>query len=155
MIKIEDYTIKQYAKMLKEQKTTDKELIQEIDAELSKLLSNFGKGQNIGLFLLQKDLLILECKLVIAIFDKDQELEKKLFARIEKLRKEVEDKTKKIPPTNPYKSFLSWILSVEKYFNKDFNWDMDLLYLVEATSQMLTFYENQERNINEQNAKRK
>lgn len=141
--------------MLKEHKPTDKELIQKIDQELSKLLSNFGTGQNIGLFLLQKDLLILECKLVIAIFEMDKELEEKLSIRIEKLKKEVESKTKKVPVSNHYKSFLAWILSVEKYFNKDFDWDRDLLYLVEATTQMLNFYENQERQINEQNAKRK
>lgn len=141
--------------MLKEQKPTDLELIKQIDAELSSALSNFGNGQNIGLFLLQKDLLILECKLVLAFLNMDSELEKKLGARIEKLRKEVEDKTKKVPQKNPYQSFIDWILSLEKYFGKDFNWDMDLIYLVRATTQMLTYYENQERNINEQNAKRK
>lgn len=155
MIKIEDYTIKQYAKMLKEHRPTDLELIKQIDAELSNALSNFGNGQNIGLFLLQKDLLILECKLVLAFLSMDSELEKKLGVRIEKLRKEVEDKTKKIPQKNPYKSFLDWILGVEKYLSFSIDRNNDLLYLVEATMQMLTYYENQEKQINEQNAKRK
>ena len=59
MIKLEDYTIKQYAQMLKEQKGEQSDLVKEIDAELSSQLSNFGQGQNIGLFMLQKDMLIL------------------------------------------------------------------------------------------------
>jgi len=155
MIKIEDYTIKQYARMLKEQKPTDKILLKEIDAELTKLLSNLGNGQDIYLFQLQKDLLLLECKLALAILSMDKKKEEKLTKRVAELRKEVADKTKKVEIISPYKSFLNWILSLEKYFNKDFDWNRDLLYLVQATTQMLTNYESQKQNINEQNAKRK
>ena len=141
--------------MLKEQKPTDKILLKEIDAELTKLLSNLGNGQDIYLFQLQKDLLLLECKLALAILSMDKKKEEKLTKRVAELRKEVADKTKKVEIISPYKSFLNWILSLEKYFNKDFDWNRDLLYLVQATTQMLTNYESQKQNINEQNAKRK
>ena len=90
MIKLEDYTIKQYAQMLKEQKQEQSETVKEIDAELSAQLSNFGQGQNIGLFMLQKDMLILQCKLVLAIFDNDKTKEHSLTKRINKLREEIE-----------------------------------------------------------------
>ena len=76
--------------MLKEQKQEQSETVKEIDAELSAQLSNFGQGQNIGLFMLQKDMLILQCKLVLAIFDNDKTKEHSLTKRINKLREEIE-----------------------------------------------------------------
>ena len=154
MIKLEDYTIKQYAEMLKEQKASNSEILKEIDSELSKQLQNFGSGQNVGLFLLQKDLLILECKLVLAIFDFDKEAETKLRRRIDKLKTELLKISKPTSNKTPYRSFLSWILSVEKYFGKDFSYERDLLYLVEATTQMLTFYENQKQQLEKQKVKK-
>ena len=154
MIKLEDYTIKQYAEMLKEQKASNSEILKEIDSELSKQLQNFGSGQNVGLFLLQKDLLILECKLVLAIFDFDKEAETKLRRRIDKLKTELSKISKPTSNKTPYRSFLSWILSVEKYFGKDFSYERDLLYLVEATTQMLTFYENQKQQLEKQKVKK-
>lgn len=154
MINLQDYTIHQYASMLKNNVESNKELISEIDAELSKQLSNFGTGENIALFLLQKDLLVLQCKMALAFLDMDEEIQKKLSKRIESLRKEVERLSQKENKKTPYKSFLTWILSVEKHLQFSINRENDLEYLVEATTQMLTFYENQKRQLDENKAKR-
>lgn len=154
MINLQDYTIHQYASMLKNNVESNKELISEIDAELSKQLSNFGTGENIALFLLQKDLLVLQCKMALAFLDMDEEVQKKLSKRIETLRKEVERLSQKENKKTPYKSFLTWILSVEKHLQFSINRENDLEYLVEATTQMLTFYENQKRQLEENKAKR-
>lgn len=154
MINLQDYTIHQYASMLKNNVESDKELISQIDAELSKQLSNFGTSENIALFLLQKDLLVLQCKMTLAFLDMDDELQKKLSKRIEALRKEVERLSKKENKKTPYKSFLTWILSIEKHLQFSINRDNDLEYLVEATTQMLNFYENQKRQLEENKAKR-
>ena len=154
MINLQDYTIHQYASMLKNNVESNKELISQIDAELSKQLSNFGTGENIALFLLQKDLLVLQCKMTLAFLDMDDEIQKKLSKRIEALRKEVERLSKKENKKTPYKSFLTWILSVEKHLQFSINRENDLEYLVEATIQMLNFYENQKRQLEENKAKR-
>ena len=154
MINLQDYTIHQYASMLKNNVESSKELISQIDAELSKQLSNFGTGENIALFLLQKDLLVLQCKIALAFLDMDDELQKKLSKRIEALKKEVERLSKKENKKTPYKSFLTWILSVEKHLQFSINRENDLEYLVEATTQMLNFYENQKRQLEENKAKR-
>lgn len=154
MINLQDYTIHQYASMLKNNVESNKELISEIDAELSKQLSNFGTGENIALFLLQKDLLVLQCKMALAFLDMDEEVQKKLSKRIEALRKEVERLSQKENKKTPYKSFLTWILSLEKHLQFSINRENDLEYLVEATTQMLTFYENQKRQLEENKAKR-
>ena len=154
MINLQDYTIHQYASMLKNNVESNRELISEIDAELSKQLSNFGTGENIALFLLQKDLLVLQCKMALAFLDMDEEIQKKLSKRIETLRKEVERLSQKENKKTPYKSFLTWILSVEKHLQFSINRENDLEYLVEATTQMLTFYENQKRQLEENKAKR-
>ena len=154
MINLQDYTIHQYASMLKNNVESNKELISQIDAELSKQLSNFGAGENIALFLLQKDLLVLQCKMALAFLDMDDELQKKLSKRIEALREEVERLYQKENKKTPYKSFLTWILSVEKHLQFSINRDNDLEYLVEATTQMLNFYENQKRQLEENKAKR-
>ena len=154
MINLQDYTIHQYASMLKNNVESNKELISKIDAELSKQLSNFGAGENIALFLLQKDLLVLQCKMTLAFLDMDDELQKKLSKRIEALRKDVERLSQKENKKTPYKSFLTWILSVEKHLQFSINRDNDLEYLVEATTQMLNFYENQKRQLEENKAKR-
>ena len=154
MINLQEYTIHQYASMLKNNVESNKELISQIDSELSKQLSNFGAVENIALFLLQKDLLVLQCKMALAFLDMDDELQKKLSKRIEALRKEVERLSKKENKKTPYKSFLTWILSVEKHLQFSINRDNDLEYLVEATTQMLNFYENQKRQLEENKAKR-
>ena len=147
MINLQDYTIHQYASMLKNNVESNKELISQIDAELSKQLSNFGTGENIALFLLQKDLLVLQCKMALAFLNMDDELQKKLSKRIEALRKEVERLSKKENKKTPYKSFLTWILSVEKHLQFSINRDNDLEYLVEATIQLLNFYEYQKQQL--------
>ena len=154
MINLQDYTIHQYASMLKNNVESDKELISQIDGDLSRRLSNFGTSENIALFLLQKDLLVLQCKMALAFLDMDDELQKKLPRRIEALRKEVERLSKKENKKTPYKSFLTWILSVEKHLQFSINRDNDLEYLVEATTQMLNFYDNQKRQLEENKAKR-
>ena len=154
MINLQDYTIHQYASMLKNNVESNKELISQIDAELSKQLSNFGTGENIALFLLQKDLLVLQCKMTLAFLDMDDEIQKKLSKRIEALRKEVERLSQKENKKTPYKSFLTWILSIEKHLQFSINRENDLEYLVEATTQMLNFYENQKRQLEENKSKR-
>ena len=94
------------------------------------------------------------CKMTLAFLDMDDEIQKKLSKRIEALRKEVERLFKKENKKTPYRSFLTWILSIEKHLQFSINRDNDLEYLVEATTQMLNFYDNQKRQLEENKAKR-
>ena len=143
--KLQDITILEYSKLLIS--GVEKQLISEIELELSKNVSMSGSGFDLSLFMLQKDLLIFQCKLAIAIFEYDNEKIEFFNGKIEALRKELEKKIKKAEKPNPYKSFLSWILAVEKYLGFAIDKNNDLLYLVEATNQMLNYYEAQKQNI--------
>ena len=150
MKKLEDITILDYTKMLRGGQD-----VKEIEAELSKSLGSLGGGVDLHLFMLQKDLLIFQCKMAKAYFDFDETQRPFYEKKIKQLREEIEKKTAKKETVSPYKSFLSWVLAVEKYLGFSIDRNNDLLYLSEATRQMLNFYDQQKKQIDEQNAKRK
>ena len=144
-LELQDITILEYSSMLRS--GVDKEKIQEIESELSKVLGDIGSGMDLALFMLQKDLLIFQCKLAIAIFEFDDAKIKLYEKKIESQMKELDKKVKKQSKPNPYKSFLSWILAVEKYLGFSIDKNNDLLYFSEATKQMMNHYEQQKANI--------
>jgi len=134
-MKLENISIEKYCAMLKSGMDTS-----EIDKELNTL---FGNGMDLALFMSQKDLLIMQCKLAILILERD-EIRAKIYSdRIDKLRIEIEKKTKKVVETTPYKSFIAWIIAVEKFLAFPIDKKNDLLYFSEATKQMMNFYESQ------------
>lgn len=148
---LENITISEYSKLLRSGNKGEK--VREIESELSKSLGEMGGGMDLALFMMSKDLLIFQCKLAIAIFEFDEQQTKFFERKIKELRAEIEKKTKKKEAVNPYKSFLSWILAVEKYLGFSIDKNNDLLYLSEATKQMLGHYEQQKRQYEEQQAK--
>jgi len=140
-MELENISIEKYLSILKGDK--DKELINQINEELNKSLGSFGSGLDLSLFMQQKDLLINQCKLAILILERD-EIRAKIYSdRIDKLRIEIEKKTKKVVETTPYKSFIAWIIAVEKFLAFPIDKKNDLLYFSEATKQMMNFYESQ------------
>ena len=152
-IQLENISINDYAKMLRA--GVDVEMIQSIEAELNGALGGIGGGFDIALFMLQKDLLIFQCKAARAWFEHDNEKLELWNKKITDLQQEIAKKTVKKEKGNPYQSFLAWILSVEKFLSFAIDKNNDLLYFAEATKQMINFYENQKKQIEEQNAKRK
>ena len=151
-IELQNISIREYSDMLRS--GVNKETIQQIESELSKVLDKIGSGMDLALFMLQKDLLIFQCKLALAIFEFDNEKAKLFEKKINELRKELDKKVKKAEKPNPYKSFLSWILAVEKYLGFAIDKNNDLLYFVEATKQMLNHYEQQKKQIEENKVKK-
>lgn len=131
------------------------ETLSAIDAELTKSLGSIGGGFDVAIFMLQKDLLIFQCKLAIAILNFDNDKIKIYQKKVNELSAELKKKAKVAEKPNPYKSFLSWIISVEKYMSICIDRENDLLYFSEATKQMLNFYDNQTKQIEIQNAKNK
>jgi len=134
-MELENISIENYCTLLKQGADTS-----EIDKELNTL---FGNGMDLALFMLQKDLLINQCKLAILILERDEIRAKFYSDRIDKLRKDIESKTKKVVETTPYKSFIAWIIAVEKFLAFPIDKKNDLLYFSEATKQMMNFYESQ------------
>lgn len=147
-IQLQNIKISDYIKMLK--LGEEKELLILINDELLKQTSNF-KSENfdISLFLLQKDLLILQCRYAIAVFDFDETKQKMYLKKIDELREQIESKTKskEKKEVNPYNSFLEWILSVEKYLGFSIDKENDLLYFVTATTQMLNYFNSQTKQL--------
>ncbi len=152
MIKLEDVKISEYIELLKT--NSDSEKLKEIEKQLSSELSGTGSGMDLALFMLQKDLLLFECKLVKSVFDFDKEKEAIYKKKVQQLKDQLKDKLKKYEKTNPYKSFLQWILTVEKYLGVQVNRSEDLIYLTEATKQMLNSYESQKAQIEEMKSKK-
>jgi len=140
-MELENISIADYLSILKSD--TDKELILKINEELNKSIGSFGSGMDLSLFMLQKDLLTTQCKLAIFILNRDEMNSKIYSGRVDKLRIEIERKTKVKDIFNPYKSFIAWIISVEKFLAFSIDKKNDLLYFSEATKQMLSFYEAQ------------
>jgi len=151
IVELQNISIAGYSKMLRS--GADKEQISLIDAELSKSWGGLGDVLDLNLFMLQKDLLIFQCKFAFAVIDFDDAKIELYQKKIEELRKQVESKSKKVEKTNLYKSFLAWILAVEKYLGFAIDKNNDLLYFAEATKQMLNHYEAQERQYEENKIK--
>jgi hypothetical protein len=150
---LKDVTIAEYCDMLKA--GVDVVTLKEINDQLTKSLGDLGVGFDLDVFMMQKDLLLLQCKQAIAILDFDGERVAFLDERIKSIKKELAGKEKKTENKDPYKSFLSWILAVEKYLGFSIDRKNDLLYFTEATIQMLNHFEAQKRQIDESKANKR
>ena len=152
-IELQEISILEYCNMLRS--GVDKVEIEQIGTLLTESLGEFGGGFDVALFMLQKDILIFRCKFAIAVLDFDEEKAKILKKKIEQLQKELDKKVKKADKPNPYKSFLSWILAVERYLGFAIEKNNDLLYFSEATKQMLNSYEAQKKQIEDNKVNKK
>jgi hypothetical protein len=150
---LKDITIAEYCDMLKA--GIDVVTLKEINDQLTKALGDLGVGFDLDVFMMQKDLLLLQCKQAIAILDFDGERVAFLDERIKSIKRELAGKEKKTENKDPYKSFLSWILAVEKYLGFSIDRNNDLLYFTEATTQMLNSFEAQKRQIDESKANKR
>jgi hypothetical protein len=150
---LKDVTIAEYCDMLKA--GVDVVTLKGINDLLTKALGDVGVGFDLDVFMMQKDLLLLQCKQAIAILDFDGERVAFLDERIKSIKKELAAKEKKTENKDPYKSFLSWILAVEKYLGFSIDRKNDLLYFTEATIQMLNHFESQKRQIDESKANKR
>ena len=148
MSNLEDITIEQYIKMLRS--GID---VKEIDLKLQACIGVNVSSFDVGLFLMQKDLLIFQCKFAKALLDYDEKLKSFYEKKINSLRAEIEKKSPKTKKQSPYKAFLNWLSSVEQYKGFAIDKSNDLLYLAVTTKQMLNYYENQARQIEQQNSK--
>jgi hypothetical protein len=151
-IQLENIRISEYIDLLRS--GAYHEEVAEIENELSSAMGNLGGSFDVGLFLLNKDLLIFQCKLAIAIFEFNEKKQIECSKKIDELKTEIRKRTKKTENSTPYKNFLNWILAVEKYLGFSIDKNNDLLYLVEATNQMLKYYANQKEQIEQQKAKK-
>ena len=151
---LQDTTILDYIELLKSGIETKK--IKEINDLLSSKISGFSGGFDLELFQLQKDLLLLQCRAFISFLEHDTEKQNIYSKKVDDLKKQIEKKLnrKENKTENPYKSFLAWILTVEKYLGFAIDRNNDLLYLISATDQMLKYYENQKQNYEAQKAKK-
>jgi len=150
-------TIREYLEMLKDGKATKE--FQEISDLLNSKINDITGGMDLALFQLAKDQLLIKGKWLknYLLFAKTkipeyQENMIRYSKRDEELQQEIDKKTaqKGKEETNPYKSFLEWLLVLKKYYGSDIDQSNDLLYLVSATEQMMKFYANQEKQIEKQ-----
>ena len=147
-------TIREYLDLLKT--CNDPNKLKEISDLLSSKVQNFTGGFDLALFQLQKDYLLILAKSLIAMLEFDEEKRLSYLNRADELKKEIDRKTaqKGKEETNPYKSFLEWLLVLKKYYGSDIDQSNDLLYLVSATEQMMKFYESQKQQIENQKGKK-
>jgi hypothetical protein len=150
---LKDISIAEYCDILKA--GVDVVTLKEINDLLTKALGDLGVGFDLDVFMMQKDLLLLQCRQAIAILDFNGEQVAFLDERIKAIKKELAGKEKKTENKDPYKSFLSWILAVEKYLGFSIDRSNDLLYFTEATIQMLKHFESQKRQIDESKASKR
>ena len=146
IIELQNISIADYCKLLRS--GNDKEIVKLIEAEFISLLGNLTGSVDLSLFLLQKDLLIFQCKYAIAMFAFENEKLPTLDKKIKDIQEQLNKKLKKSENTkkpNPYKNLLSWILAVEKYLGFAIDKNNDLLYFIEATQQMMSHYEAQKK----------
>jgi hypothetical protein len=152
--KLLNTTIREYLEMLKSGK--DISTINEINELLNSKIQNFTGSIDLALFQLQKDYLLILAKSLIAMLEFDEEKRLAYLKRAEELKEQIDKKTaqKGKDETDPYKSFLEWILVLKKYYGSDIDLGNDLLYLVSATEQMMKSYENQKQQIETQKVKK-
>lgn len=130
----------------------------QINELLNSKIQNFSGGFDLALFQMQKDFLLMKCKALTAMLEFDKEKQAKYEARAEQLRKEIDKKKKSTDmskKSDPYKSFLDWLLVLKKYYGSEIDRDNDLVYLVSATEQMMNYYKAQEKQIEESKSKKK
>ena len=152
---LKETTIRQYLLMLKID--SNPYLAHQINELLNSKIQNFSGGLDLALFQMQKDMLLLKCKALIAMLEFDKERQAKYEERAEQLRKDIEKKTKQkeTGKVDPYKSFLDWLLVLKKYYGSEIDQDNDLVYLVSATEQMINYYKAQEKQIEESKSKKR
>ena len=153
-IKLENIRIIDYLNMVRSGNAKDLDRIKVIDAALNTSVGGVSGGFDLSLFTLQKDILLLQCKYAAAWLGQDTEKCEIYTKKIAQLSEQVRKKTFKKEKNNPYKAFLSWILSIEKYLGFAIDKQNDLMYLVEATKQMLNSYEAQKKQIEDNQIKR-
>lgn len=144
-VKLHEISINDYAKLLRT--GVNLALIKQIDTELSQLLGSSNMGFDLAIFMMQKDLLIFQCKAARAYLERDNILFEKFNKKVVELSEALKKKEVKKEKSDPYKSFLAWILSVEKFLGFAIDKNNDLLYFVEATKQMLKYYDSQSAQI--------
>lgn len=152
--------ISEYLDLLRD--GTDIERIQEIDGLLSSKIQSVSSGFDLALFQMEKDILLLTCKFLIAQFEnalegnfEDSPKMIQCAKRIEELRIQRDKKKTKAIESTPYQSFIQWLLTLKKYYGSDIDKSNDLLYLVEATNVMMKSFAVQEKQIEQQKAKKK
>ena len=150
-------TIREYLELLKS--GSDQNKLKEISDLLSSKVQNFTGGFDLALFQLVKDQIIIKGKWLknYLLFSQNklpeyQENMIRYFERDKELQEEIDRKTKQKDKeeTDPYKSFLEWLLVLKKYYGSDIDQSNDLLYLVSATEQMMKSFENQKQQIEQQ-----
>jgi len=145
--------ISEYIELLKD--GTNIQKIRDIDALLSSQISGVSGGFDLRLFQMQKDMLLFQCKYLLAMFEFNSERMESYAKRMDSLRLELEKKKVKADKSDPYTSFLQWLLTLKKYYGSDIDTSNDLQYLVSATDQMMKYYKTQEQQIEQQKTKRK
>lgn len=144
--------ISEYMQMLRD--GVEVETINKINEALNAQLVGVNGGFDLALFQMEKDALLFHCKYILAMLDFDSEKMKLYANKIDYLAKQISKKKKKAEVTNPYKSFLQWLLTLKKYYGSDIDKNEDLFYLVEATNSMMKWYSSQNEELEKQKAKR-
>jgi hypothetical protein len=144
--------ISEYMQMLRD--GIKVETINEINEALNAQLVGVNGGFDLALFQMEKDALLFHCKYILAMLEFNSEKMKLYASKIDYLAKQISKKKKKAEVSNPYKSFLQWLLTLKKYYGSDIDKNEDLFYLVEATNSMMKWYSSQNEELEKQKAKR-
>jgi hypothetical protein len=144
--------ISEYMQMLRD--GIKVETINEINEALNAQLVGVNGGFDLALFQMEKDALLFHCKYILAMLEFNSEKMKLYASKIDYLVKQISKKKKKAEVSNPYQSFLQWLLTLKKYYGSDIDKNEDLFYLVEATNSMMKWYSSQNEELEKQKAKR-
>jgi hypothetical protein len=152
---LQEVTIKEYIDLLKHKRNPER--ANEINEALGSKISGITGGFDLALFQLEKDHLLIQCKLLIAVCEFDEEKRERYSTRAKELRDAIKKKNakKKKSGDDPYQSLIEWLFCLKKYFGSDVDQNSDLTCLVSATKQMLKFYQSQKEQIEAQQNKRK
>jgi hypothetical protein len=145
--------ISEYIELLED--GSDIQKIKEIDDLLASKISGVSGGFDLALFQMNKDLLLFQCKYLIAMFEFDNEKMELYAKRMEDLRLTLKKKEKEAIKSDPYTSFLQWLFTLKKYYGSEIDREKNLIELVVATEQMMRYYKAQEQEIENQKRKSK
>jgi len=145
--------ISEYIELLED--GSDIQKIKEIDDLLASKISGVSGGFDLALFQMNKDLLLFQCKYLIAMFEFDNEKMELYAKRMEDLRLTLKKKENQAIKSDPYTSFLQWLFTLKKYYGSEIDREKNLIELVVATEQMMRYYKAQEQEIEKQKSKRK
>jgi len=147
-------TIAQYGDMLKT--GSDPEKVKQIDELINSKILDLSDGFDMHLFQLNKDYLLILHKWLLAMLESDDEKMLRYSERAAELLKHIKIKealNERGTNDTPYVSFLKWLLSLKKYYGSGIDKSGDLLELISATEQMLKFFHEQEKQINQNKVK--